>query len=239
MPSQPLTVSVIVPVFNEVRTVQELLHRVRAVPIDLEVIVVDDGSTDGTRDLLARLPLDVKVILHDRNRGKGAALRTGFAAASGDVLIVQDADLEYDPSEYPKLLQPIRDGRADVVYGVRFRGANRSSMLSRLFNSAITWISNRFTGLELSDIETCYKVFPRRFLEPLNLQEDRFGFDPEFTSKIAALPCLVDEVAVSYVRRSYRDGKKIGLRDAVRALWCVIRYPPPRRKRLARRVTGT
>jgi glycosyltransferase involved in cell wall biosynthesis len=238
MPS-PLSVSVVIPAFNEAATIQQLIQRVRAVPLDLEIIVVDDGSTDGTRDLLSRLPVDVRVILHDRNRGKGAALRTGFAAARGDVLIVQDADLEYDPAEYAKLLQPIRDDKADVVYGVRFHAPNAVPLLSYTFNGSITWLSNRFTGLGLSDIETCYKVFRRELLARLELRENRFGFDPEFTSKIAALPCRVAEVEVTYVRRSYREGKKIGLRDAFRAVYCVLAYAPRAGGRRARRVAGT
>ena len=241
MARKPLTVSVVIPVYNEERTFEELFRRVRAVPIDKEIIVVDDGSTDGTRDLLARIQSgEAKVLFHDRNRGKGAALRTGFAVATGDVLIVQDADLEYNPQEYGKLLQPIRDDRADVVFGVRFTPPSRAPYpVSYLINSTITQLSNLLTGLALSDIETCYKVFRRELLEQLHLEENRFGFDPEFTSKIAGLLCRVDEVSVSYARRSYREGKKIGMRDAVRALWCILKYPPRGRDRRATRVRGS
>ena len=241
MAAQPLTVSVVIPVYNEERTFEELLRRVRAVPIDKEIIVVDDGSTDGTRDLLAHVASgDTKVLFHDRNRGKGAALRTGFAVATGDVLIVQDADLEYDPQDYLKLLQPIRDDKAVVVFGVRFTPPSRAPYpVSYFINSTITQLSNLFTGLGLSDIETCYKVFRRELLLPLQLQENRFGFDPEFTSKIAGLPCRVQEVSVSYARRSYKEGKKIGFRDGVRALWCILTYPPRPQDRRATRVRGT
>ena len=233
-----MTVSVIIPVFNEAGTVVELLRQVQAVPIAKEIIVVDDGSTDGTRALLAGIAdASTKVLFHDRNRGKGAALRTGFAVATGDILIVQDADLEYDPQEYLKLLEPIRTGKADVVYGVRFTPPRRAPYLfSFLINTALTRLSNLFTGLALTDIETCYKVFPRASLQYLRLVENRFGFDPEFTSKIAALPYRVAEVPVRYSRRGYREGKKIGVRDALRAVWCIVRYPPYGRARLARRV---
>jgi glycosyltransferase involved in cell wall biosynthesis len=259
MRDRPLTVSVVIPVYNEARTVEELLRRVRAVGLVTEIIVVDDGSTDGTRELIeqfrgqqdhngavprgvseSRREADLKILLHDRNRGKGAALHTGFAVATGDVLIVQDADLEYDPQDYQKLLQPIRDDRADVVYGVRVARGGRvvngpvSHFFLSSFNTGLTWLSNQFTKLDLSDIETCYKAFRREILESLHLEENRFAFDPEFTSKIAALPCRVDEVAISYARRTYREGKKIGMRDAMEALWCVVKYPP---RASARRAT--
>jgi len=240
MEGAPLTISVVIPVYNEANTFQELLRRVRDVPIQKEIIVIDDGSTDGTRELLNNLPADIKVLFHDRNRGKGAALRTGFAVATGDILIVQDADLEYDPQDYLKLLEPIRQGQADVVYGVRFTPPKRAPYFwSFLINTALTRLSNLFTNLGLSDIETCYKVFPRAALPQLRLRENRFGFDPEFTSKIAALPYRIVEVPVSYSRRSYKEGKKIGVRDGFRAIWCVLRYPPRRSARRARRARGT
>jgi glycosyltransferase involved in cell wall biosynthesis len=260
MRDRALTLSVVIPVYNEAPTVEELLRRVRAVSVVSEIIVVDDGSTDGTRRVLERLaqgePSEprmpsgapranggppLKILLHDRNRGKGAALHTGFAAATGDVLIVQDADLEYDPQDYPKLLQPIREDRADVVYGVRVAPGGRvvngpvSHFFLSLFNTGLTWLSNQFTKLNLKDIETCYKAFRREILEPLHLQENRFAFDPEFTSKIAGLPCRVDEVEISYTRRTYGQGKKIGMRDAIEAIWCVVKYPPRGNARRATR----
>lgn len=239
--------SILVPVYNEEEFLAASVHRALAAPLPegltSEVVAVDDGSTDCSREILAELaaqyPDRVRVIHHQQNAGKGAAIRTALENAHGEFGIIQDADLEYDPQDYVRLLQPIREDRADVVYGVRFKSPNAAPLISYLFNTSITRLSNLFTGLNLSDIETCYKVFPRRFLAQLDLREDRFGFDPEFTSKLAGIACRVDEVAVSYTRRSYREGKKIGLRDAFRALFCVITYPPRRSGRLARRVGGT
>ncbi len=236
-PAAAPLVSVIIPVFNEAATVEQLIRRVRDVPIRKELIVIDDGSTDATVDVIAKLPEDIRVLKHDRNRGKGAALRTGFAVATGSVLIVQDADLEYDPQEYLKLLPPIFEGRADVVYGVRFKPPKRARYPWALFvNAVLTRFSNFFSGLDLTDEATCYKVFRRDILDRIHLEENYFGFDPEFTAKIAGLPCRVTEVPVGYVRRSYADGKKIGLQDAFRALWCMVKYAPPRSERRARRV---
>ena len=240
MADTPPVLSVVIPVYNEVGTFDELLRRVRAVPVAKQIIIVDDGSTDGTRALLERIPEepDVRVLFHDRNRGKGAALRTGFSVATGDIVIVQDADLEYDPQEYLKILPLIREGTADVVYGVRFRPPHRTTYRWALFvNTVLTRFSNAFTGLGLSDEATCYKVFRREILQQIELKERRFGFDPEFTAQIAGLPVRVAEVAVSYSRRSYSEGKKIGLRDGFRALWCMFRYAPPARNRRARRVS--
>jgi glycosyltransferase involved in cell wall biosynthesis len=239
MTGKPSVLSVVIPVYNEVATVEELLRLVRAVPIDKQIVIVDDGSTDGTRDVLKRIPPgdDVKVLFHDRNRGKGAALRTGLVEATGDILIVQDADLEYDPQEYLKLLPPILEGRADIVFGVRFVPPHRTKYRWALFvNTVLTWFSNAFTGLGLSDEATCYKVFRREILGQVELKENRFGFDPEFTAKIAGLPVRIAEVPVSYVRRSYGEGKKIGLGDGFRALWCMVRYAPSAHNRRAKRV---
>jgi glycosyltransferase involved in cell wall biosynthesis len=236
-PNEAPLVSVVIPVFNEAATVEELIRRVLAVPIRKELIVVDDGSTDGTSALIDALPREVKVLRHDRNMGKGAALRTGFAVATGSVLIVQDADLEYDPQEYLKLLLPIFEGRADVVYGVRFRPPGRARYpWALVVNAALTRFSNFFSGLDLSDEATCYKIIRREILDQIRLEENHFGFDPEFTAKIAALPCRVAELPVGYVRRSYAEGKKIGLRDGFRALWCMVKYAPPRAVRRAQRV---
>jgi glycosyltransferase involved in cell wall biosynthesis len=224
-----MKLSVVVPVFNEQSTIAEILARIRAVPVDTEIIVVDDCSTDGTRQYLEGLPkaADLVTLFHPVNRGKGAALRTGFAAATGDAVIVQDADLEYDPREYAKLLQPIEDGRADVVYGSRFAGGECHRVLyfwHSVGNRFLTLLSNAFTNLNLTDMETCYKMFRREILQKIRLEEDRFGFEPEITAKVAALRCRVYEVGISYSGRTYEEGKKIGWMDGVRALWCIVKY---------------
>lgn len=220
--------TVVIPVYNERGTVAELVRRVQAVPIDKEVLLVDDGSTDGTLEVLTRLAEQpgVRLICHERNQGKGAALRTGFKAATGDVVIVQDADLEYDPAEYPRLLQPIIDGRADVVYGSRFSGnvARIHLFWHRVANGILTFASNVFTNLNLSDIESCYKVFRREVVQGMTLRENRFGIEPELTAKIARGRWRVYEMPISYSGRDYSEGKKIGWRDAVRALYCIVRY---------------
>jgi glycosyltransferase involved in cell wall biosynthesis len=226
------------PVFNEAATIREIVARVRAVPIPKELIIVDDCSTDGTRPVLNELALlpGVKVILHEKNRGKGAALRTGFAVASGRIILVQDADLEYDPDEYPRLLKPILDGKADVVYGSRFVGGDSHRVLyfwHSIGNRVLTLLSNAFTNLNLTDMETCYKAFRREVILGIRLEEDRFGFEPEVTGKIAAIRgCRIYEVGISYFGRTYEEGKKIGWRDGVRAAWCIWKYRPgPMRKR--------
>jgi glycosyltransferase involved in cell wall biosynthesis len=223
--------SVVIPVFNEVQWLPELLRRVRTVPIRKEIILVDDCSTDGTRDLLSEMESedDLRVVYQDVNQGKGAALRTGFQQATGDVVIVQDADLEYDPAEYPRLIQPILDGRADVVYGSRFIGDQHRVLYfwHSIANRILTTTSNMFTNLNLTDMETCYKVFRREVLEGITLKSDRFGFEPEITAKIARrreTPWRVYEVPISYSGRTYEEGKKIGLKDAFNALYCIVRY---------------
>jgi len=220
--------SVVIPVYNEKGTIRQIIDRVRAVDIPKEIIVVDDFSTDGTGDVLRSMePGMVRVFYHDRNRGKGAALRTGFSQVRGDVVVVQDADLEYNPEEYPELVRPIREGRADVVYGSRFLGGRPHRVLlfwHSVANGALTLLSNMITNLNMTDMETCYKVFRTDVVRRLCLEEDRFGFEPEITAKVARLGCRIYEVGISYDGRSYEEGKKIGLKDAFRALYCLIKY---------------
>lgn len=223
--------SVVIPVYNEIGTVAELVARVRGSGVPVEIVLIDDCSSDGSRQLLEswRDEPDLKVLLHEQNRGKGAALRTGFAAASGDVVIVQDADLEYDPAEYSKLIQPIVEGQADVVFGSRFAGDNQRVLYFWHYvgNKALTLLSNFFTNLNLSDMETCYKVFHRDTLALIapRLCEDRFGIEPELTAKVASLPNIrIYERPISYSGRTYAQGKKITWRDGFRALWCIWKY---------------
>lgn len=232
MSETPL-LSVIVPAYNERFTVKRLLERVCAVPIKKEIVIVDDGSTDGTSEVIrefAAARVDdpcntIRVLVHDRNRGKGAALRTGIAAVTGDITIFQDADLEYDPSEYPRLIEPILSGDADVVYGSRFAGWPRRVLFFRhtLGNKFLTFVSNLFTDLNLTDMETCYKVFRTETLRQLHLTSNRFGIEPEITAKIARLGCRVYEVPISYHGREYWEGKKIGWRDGVAAIWTILK----------------
>jgi glycosyltransferase involved in cell wall biosynthesis len=220
--------SVVIPVYNEKATVREILERVRAVTLSKEIIIVDDFSTDGTREILQELGSadDLKVVLQARNMGKGAALRAGFEAVTGDIVIIQDADLEYDPTEYPVLVQPILANKADVVYGSRFlSGPHRVLFFWHyLGNKVLTTLSNMMTDLNLTDMETCYKVFRARLLKEIKLREDRFGFEPEFTAKIAKTRCRVYEVPISYSGRDYLEGKKIGWKDGVAAIYFILKY---------------
>jgi glycosyltransferase involved in cell wall biosynthesis len=225
-----LKLSVVIPCYNEVNTIDRLLAAVRASPhADKEIIVVDDGSSDGTRERLTgelRTQID-QVILHERNQGKGAALRSGIRAATGDVVIIQDADLEYDPNEYPRLLAPIEEDRADVVFGSRFMGAAPHRVLyfwHRVGNGFLTLLSNMLTNLNLTDMETCYKAFRRGIIQSIEIEEDRFGFEPEITAKVARLGCRIFEVGISYYGRTYAEGKKIGARDGFRAIYCILKY---------------
>jgi glycosyltransferase involved in cell wall biosynthesis len=223
--------SVVIPVFNERRWLPEVVRRVQAAPVPKEIIIVDDCSTDGTRELLHKLDGrdGVRAVFQPANRGKGAALREGFKRAAGDAILVQDADLEYDPVNYPKLLRPILAGVADVVYGSRFLGESHRVLYywHSVANRVLTTLSNMFTNLNLTDMETCYKVFRKEVLAEINLKSNRFGFEPEVTAKIARKrtpPWRIYEVPISYFGRTYEEGKKIGLKDALSALWCIIRY---------------
>jgi len=252
-PTSRVTVlSVVIPVYDERDTWRELLARVEAVEmprVGRELILVDDGSTDGTREQLAEFARDragdasppapgqvvYRVVFHERNQGKGAALHTGFAVAGGQVVIVQDADLEYDPRDHPRLIAPILSGRADVVYGSRFRerAGRKGYWKNYLANRFLTFLSNLSTGLKVTDMETCYKMFCRDVLRNVSLEQKRFGFEPEITAKIAQLPIRVAELPIRYASRRHDEGKKIGWRDGLKAIWCIARYG----RRLRRRAT--
>ncbi len=225
--------SVVIPVYNEKDTILEILKRVEDAQIpglSREIILVDDCSTDGTRDLLRKEGeprAGVRVLYHDQNRGKGAALRTGISHTTGDIVLIQDADLEYDPGEYPKLLAPILCGKADVVYGSRFSGSEAKRVLyfwHSVGNKFLTTLSNMFTNINLTDMETCYKVFRGDLIRGMRIEENRFGFEPEVTAKVAKLNCRIYEVGISYSGRTYAEGKKINWKDGVRALWCILKY---------------
>ena len=231
--------SIVIPVYNERATLLELVSRVIAVqlPLDREIVLVDDGSTDGTRDLYDQIPRkwpDETFVIKQQptNQGKGAAVRAGFRCATGDIILIQDADLEYDPADYPRLIKPILEAKADVVYGSRFVGseAHRVHLFWHMLgNRMLTMYSNMLTNLNLTDMEVCYKAFRREILQQIEIEEDRFGFEPEITAKVARLGARVYEVGISYHGRTYEDGKKIGWRDGVRAIWCILKYNRIRR----------
>ncbi len=224
-----MKLSVVIPAYDEEHTIDEIVRRVESVPLDKELIVVDDASTDGTRARLEALDAAgrIRLVCHERNRGKGAAVRSGIARATGDVVVVQDADLEYDPGDLVRLVRPIEEGVADVVYGSRFQGGDTHRVLyfwHSVGNRFLPLVSNCLTNLNLTDMEVCYKVFRREVLERIRLEEDRFGFDPEVTAKVARLGVRIYETGISYYGRTYEDGKKIGWRDGLRVLWCILKY---------------
>jgi glycosyltransferase involved in cell wall biosynthesis len=225
-----MKLSVVMPVYNERATLREVVARVLAIPLDIELICVDDGSRDGSREILAELGErypQMRILLQPKNMGKGAALRRGIQESTGDFVIIQDADLEYDPAEYTRLLGPLIQGQADVVYGSRFMGAAPHRVLyfwHSVGNRILTLLSNSLTNMNMSDMETCYKVFRREILQAIPIEEDRFGFEPEITVKIAKRRLRVFEVGISYWGRTYEEGKKIGWKDGFRALWCLLKY---------------
>ncbi len=224
-------ISIIIPIFNEAGTILKLLNKVKQAPVknlSKEIIIVNDNSTDKTKNILDNLQdQNIKILHHQKNKGKGAALRTGFKVATGDIILIQDADLEYNPNEYQNLIQPILDNQADIVYGSRFIGSQPHRVLyfwHYLGNKFLTLLSNMFSNLNLTDMETCYKVFRRQVLDNIKLKEKRFGFEPEFTIKAAQQKFRFYEVGISYAGRTYEEGKKINIKDGLRAIWCIVKY---------------
>ena len=221
-----MKLSVIIPVYNEVHTILKIIHQVREVPLDKEILVVDDGSTDGTRDLLRESGEGIKLFCHQTNQGKGAAIRTAIPHVTGDLVVIQDADLEYDPSEYSKLIGPIVNGKADVVYGSRFLGGPHRVLLSwhSIGNKIVSTLSNMLTNLNLTDMETGYKVFRAEVLKRIKIESNRFGFEPEITAKISKMGCRIYEIPISYWGRDYTEGKKISWKDGIAALYWILKY---------------
>ncbi len=224
-----MKLSIVIPCFNEINTISKIINAVQSSPVtEKEIIIVDDASNDGTKEYLKKLNKEnINVFFHDKNRGKGAALKTGFSKATGDICIIQDADLEYDPNEYPIMIEPILKNKADVVFGSRFENGRAHRVVyfwHRVGNGFLTLLSNLFTDLNLSDMETCYKAFKTQIIKSINIEEERFGFEPEITAKISKLNIRIFEVGISYYGRTYEEGKKIGWKDGVRAIYCILKY---------------
>ena len=227
--NEQILLSVIVPCFNEIKTLDKVINDIQSSPVESkEIIIVDDFSSDGSREFLKKVEsYNIKTIFHDKNLGKGAALCSGISLAKGKIIIIQDADLEYDPNQFPDIIEPIVNGKADVVYGSRFQGGQPHRVVyfwHRIGNGFLTLLSNIFTDINLTDMETCYKAFRREIIQQIKIEENRFGFEPEITAKIAKLDCRIYEVGISYYGRTYKEGKKIGWRDGFWAIWCILKY---------------
>ena len=227
--NEQILLSVIVPCFNEIKTLDKVINNIQSSPVESkEIIIVDDFSSDGSREFLKNVQsYNIKTIFHNKNLGKGAALCSGISLAKGKIIIIQDADLEYDPNQFPDIIEPIVNGKADVVYGSRFQGGQPHRVVyfwHRIGNGFLTLLSNIFTDINLTDMETCYKAFRREIIQQIKIEENRFGFEPEITAKIAKLDCRIYEVGISYYGRTYKEGKKIGWRDGVWAIWCILKY---------------
>ena len=227
--NEQILLSVIVPCFNEIKTLDKVINNIQSSPVkSKEIIIVDDFSSDGSREFLKNVEsYNIKTIFHDKNLGKGAALCSGISLAKGKIIIIQDADLEYDPNQFPDIIEPIVNGKADVVYGSRFQGGQPHRVVyfwHRIGNGFLTLLSNIFTDINLTDMETCYKAFRREIIQQIKIEENRFGFEPEITAKIAKLDCRIYEVGISYYGRTYKEGKKIGWRDGFWAIWCILKY---------------